>query len=216
MQGCDIYRELYTIKSSDFGSKMRRAMTLAAYKLATGVDIDNSLIMPLNRLPYGDDVVSTFLSLSLTLRATFETSAADAPILRLFNEYNSDCTGVNVKWAIHDILKELNRGATSSEYETINALGGSVVVIAGNNNSMFMLADHTSETEYGIEIAPPETGFPTDYFKVTVTNLQTGYSTEESVIVSGSDVYTPAYVFTNYDILTVMMDPGIVEIKVTD
>ena len=86
MQGCDIYRELYTIKSSDFGSKMRRAMTLAAYKLATGVDIDSSLIMPLNRLPYGDDVISTFLSLSLMLRATFETSAADAPILRLFNE----------------------------------------------------------------------------------------------------------------------------------
>ena len=212
----DIYRELNDIKLSDFGSKMRRAMRLAVYKLSIGVeaDISESNLSKLDTSPYGDTVLLAFLELSIQLRNGMRTSDADAPIIDLYNRYSGLATGSAVRSDIYSILKNLSkRNEAQDDFETLHAGGGKVVVMAGNEHSMFYVAGHYQDDQYGITITPPEEGFRELAFTVYVKNLLTGMEIKKVIVLTSGMIHSSITTFID-DSITLLMDPGIVEVSV--
>lgn len=212
----DIYRELNDINSSDFGSKMRRAMRLAVYKLSIGVeaDISESNLSKLDTSPYGDVVLLAFLNLALQLRSGMRTSDADAPIIDLYNRYSGLATGSAVRSDIYSTLKNLSkRNEASDDFETLHAGGGKVVVLAGNEHSMFYVAGHYEEEQYGITIIPPDEGFRELAFTIHVKNLLTGTEMKKTITITSGMIHSSITTFIN-DSITLIMDPGIVEVSV--
>ena len=215
----DIWYYLTQIATADFGWKIRRPMRVALNILMENHDLEfpdpNIDIVDNEKVEtekYGDDVINIFLDFAIALRSAYRNSNADAPIQALLNDLNNYCDGSNVRYDIYRILKSFAPpNYVTDMYETIRA-NNSVIVMAGNESHMFMLGNHTSDSQTGICIAPPEGGFVEgDGYIVKVTNLRTGEYFESDLTIVGHG--SPYLSFWDNDLMTIMMTPGIIKIE---
>ena len=222
----DIYRELSEISVSEFGLEVREPIYTALSELKKLGDVpeefDTYLRIIRNSVTRGseqplalsgDEVIKAFMKASLYIRSIIRTKNCDNELKGMYNNFITYSFGNRYRGQIHRILKGLMDGhndlISEEEYSHFR-LNGTATLLVGNDSNMFKINDNA----IGIKLVfPDEVG--TDEMTITIENLLTDCDpvVETYTPETATEGYT--YIFTD-DLPTLLLDPGLVRIKVTD